>query len=247
MDNVGQSYTGPGSFAIATDVYSGPLDLLIDLIEKRKLMINDISLAAVTDDYMRYAALLEQNPLSETAQFVVLASTLLLIKSKSLLPMFDLTQSEEESVENLQNRLRLYQIYRSAGTNVGKIFGVHVSYERTFIPSTEPIFTLDSYTEVDKLHNALQDIIARLPKKKVAIKKTISLEEMIDRLKTRIEKQLTLRFNEFTGNEREKATIIVGFLAVLEMVKQGSVIVRQTARYHDIEIERESGSVPRYL
>jgi segregation and condensation protein A len=79
-------------FSFKTEVFEGPLSLLIELIEKRKLLINDISLAAVTDEYMRRVAEMERSPLRETAEFIVLASTLLLIKSKSLLPILSLTE-----------------------------------------------------------------------------------------------------------------------------------------------------------
>ena len=102
-------------FSVKTDVFEGPMELLIELIEKRKLLINDISLASVTDEYMQRVAIMEQNPLKETTQFVVLAATLLLIKSKSLLPILDLTPEEEESIEDLQYRLKQYAIFRKAG------------------------------------------------------------------------------------------------------------------------------------
>ncbi len=69
---------------------------------------------------------------------------------------------------------------------------------------------------------------------------------MIGRLKDRVEKQLSFTFSEFTGGKAERATVIVGFLAVLEMVKQGGVLVKQMHCFQDIEIEREIKSVPRY-
>ncbi len=238
------------AFKIQTDVYSGPLDLLIDLIEKRKLLINDISLASVTDDYMAYVAQFEKNPLREMADFIVLASTLLLLKSKSLLPILELTEQEEETLESLERRLQHYQIFRNAGKTIESIFGKNVSHERTFIPDKNPLFITDSLTNVDTLRLAMSDVLRNLPKKvekpKVQVKTVVSLETMIDRLKERIERQLSFKFTDFHGDSRERSTIIVGFLAVLEMVKQGSVLVRQHAHFHEIEIEREGSAVPRY-
>lgn len=237
-------------FSIQTEVYSGPLDLLIDLIEKRKLLINDISIAAVTDDYMEYIAQYERNPLREMADFIVLASTLLLLKSKSLLPILELTDAEEENLESLERRLRYYQIFRKAGKLIESLFGKEVAYERRFVPDMNPLFLTDKYTTVDALHRAMRDVLSNLPKKvekpKVSVKKVISLETMIERLRERIEKQFSFKFKEFTGNTVERTTVIVGFLAVLEMVKQGFVLVRQTVRFEDIEIEREGREVPRY-
>lgn len=254
MEDVGHTHareTSLGQFEITTEVYSGPLDLLIDLIERRKLLINDISLATVTDDYMRHVAMMEQNPLKETAEFVVLASTLLLIKSKSLLPILDLTEEEEESVEELEQRLRLYQIYRNAGKILENIFGKRMSYERRYIPALQPLFITDRYTETEALAEAIGEVMERLPKKvtkpKVNVRKVVSLEEMIHRIQERIERQLSFKFKDFTGDSKEKTTIIVGFLAVLEMVKQGTVLVRQTALFHDIEIEKDGSGAPKYM
>lgn len=240
-----------GRFSVQTEVYTGPLDLLIDLIEKRKLLINDISVAAVTDDYMAYVATLEQNPLREIADFIVLAATLLLLKSRSLLPVLELTDAEEENIENLESRLKLYQIFRNAGKTVERLFGQRMSHERRFIPSSTPLFLTDRFTTPDALSTAMSDVLRNLPKKvekpKVQVRKVVSLDEMIDRLHERIERQLSFTFSDFANaSKHDRPVIIVGFLAVLEMVKQGKVLVRQAATYHDIEIERFSHNIPHY-
>ena len=109
-------------FAVKTEVFEGPLELLIELVEKRKLLINDISLAAVTDEYMQRVSAMQERSLPGTAQFVALAATLLLIKSKSLLPVLELTEEEEASIDDLQERLRQYQIVRDAAVNVAARF-----------------------------------------------------------------------------------------------------------------------------
>lgn len=237
-------------FNIQTEVYSGPLDLLIDLIEKRKLLINDISLASVTDDYLAYVAQFEKSPLREMADFIVLAATLLLLKSKSLLPILELTETEEETIESLERRLRYYQIFRSVARTIETHFGKHRTYERQYLINTNPLFIPDSFTTVDSLHSAICNVIQNLPKKiekpAVQVKKVLSLESMMEALKIRIEKQFSFKFKDFTGDSQERSTIIVGFLAILEMVKQGSIMVTQAAHFHDIEIERDSGTAPRY-
>ncbi len=237
-------------FAISTEVYSGPLDLLIDLIERRKLLVNDISLASVTDDYMRYVAAHEQSSLRDMAEFIVLAATLLLIKSRSLLPVLELTEAEEENIEQLEERLKRYQIFRNAGKLIEGIFGKRVSYEKRYIPDRAPLFMLDRYTTLPALHQAMGDVLINLPKKvekpKVQVRKLISLEEMIDRLRERVERQFSLTFSELTAGSAERTTVIVGFLAVLEMVKQGNILVEQSVRCADIMIERERASTPKY-
>ena len=93
-------------FAVAvTDVYEGPLDLLLDLIRKQDIDIYDIPIARITEQYLAYVEKLPKLPLGETAQFILVASTLLLIKSRTLLPTLDLSQDERESVEELERRL----------------------------------------------------------------------------------------------------------------------------------------------
>lgn len=237
-------------FAVKTPVFEGPLELLIELVEKRKLLINDISLAEVTDEYMERVSQMQQLSLPNTAQFINLAATLLLIKSKSLLPVLDLTDEEEENIEDLQERLKLYQIYRNAAKTLQSVFGEEMMYEKTFVPPSDPLFVTDKFTELSELQLAADRVLKNLPKPdvkpKVRVRKVVSLEEMIDRLHHRIERQMNLKFSDLIKDEKEKGSVIVGFLAILESVKQGSVLVAQAKRYDDIHIEREGKSVPLY-
>jgi len=239
----------PTSFAIKTEVFEGPLELLLDLIEKRKLLINDISLASVTDEYISHVRSLQESHLTETAQFVLVAATLLLIKSKSLLPVLELTEDESHSVEDLEHRLRLYQFYRNGGLALNELFDVSPLHEKTYVPDTTPIFTTDSRTTVTSLHSALQDVIHRFPKKivtpQVAVKKVISLEDMMRSVEDRIQKHFKFSFKDFVAS-KERAHVIVGFLAVLELFKQGSILVQQEKHFHDITIERGTIDTPKY-
>lgn len=239
----------PGSFSIKSGSFEGPLELLLDLIEKRKLLINDISLASVTDEYIAYVRELQENRLVETSHFVLIASTLLLIKSKSLLPVLELTDEESRSVQDLELRLKLYQLYRARALELAQQFDVSRLYERMHIPDTTPIFTPDRFTEASALTGALRAVIERFPKvvfrPKVAVAKIISLEEMIKRVEERVRRQFKLSFKDFVASS-ERAHIIVGFLAVLELVKQGSVMVEQEARFNDITIERGEINTPHY-
>ncbi len=238
-------------FEIKTDAFEGPLDLLLDLVEKRKLLINDISLAEVTDEYMQHVSVMQELSLPNTAAFVQLAATLLLIKSKSLLPILELTAEEEEGIDDLELRLRRYALYRDIGLEVGELFGKTVTHERQFVKSDQPLFVTDKYTTVAALEAAIGDVLVNLPKKeikpKVKVRKVISLEEMMGRLQKRIESQMRLRFSELLEDNREKTHVIVGFLAVLESVKQGNVLVAQLNRFEDIEIEQEHTKIPRYM
>lgn len=238
-------------YSIKTEIFEGPLELLIELCEKRKLLINDISLASVTDEYIARVSEMQEKSLPHTAQFVQLAATLLLIKSKSLLPVLELTKEESETIDNLEERLRQYQIYREAGMVLGRQFGQQVMYGAKFSKPTEPMFLPDQWCTVNVLREAITEVINNLPvtniKPKVQVKSTISLEEMMESLRRRIEKHLRARFSDIKKEASEHKTVIVGFLAILELVKQGNILVKQLERFDDIEIEMEgNGGVPRY-
>src|SRR3954470_21241732 len=112
-----------GRFSLETEVFQGPLEALLDLIEARKLSISEISLAEVTDAYLAYIEKLPELPLGETAQFILVAATLLLIKSRALLPTLELSSDERESVEELERRLARYALVRKAAKLLRKEWG----------------------------------------------------------------------------------------------------------------------------
>lgn len=238
-------------FSIESVEFEGPLELLIELVEKRKLLINNISLANVTDEYMTRVKEMQERSLPNTAQFVALAATLLLIKSKSLLPSLDLTVEEESNIEELEERLKLYQLYREAGIDLQKIFGAQVLYEPEYNPPREPLFISDVFCNTTSLVEAMERVITNLPreteKKPTAkVKQSISLEDMMQNLKNRIEKQFRLSFFEMKDQETEHKTVIVGFLAILELFKQGNILITQITRFEDISLELERQDTPRY-
>lgn len=240
----------PDKFSIKTEQFEGPLELLIELVEKRKLLINDISLATVTDEYMARVSEMQEKSLPNTAQFITLAATLLLIKSKSLLPVLELTEEEETSIEDLEERLKRYQLYREVANDLSATFGQTYQFSSQFVPKREPVFVPDSLCTVETLNEALAQLLTDLPvvnkKPSVQVRPTISIEEMITRLRDRITKQMSTRFSEIQSTETEHKNVIVGFLAILELVKQGDVLVAQSARFSDIEVSLERQTTPRY-
>src|SRR6185312_11866917 len=124
---------------VKTPVYEGPLHLLLELIEKRKLLINDISLAAVTDEYIARIKG-TQMPVGETAEFIALAATLLLIKSRSLLPSLTLSDEESHDIKELEYRLALYQLIKEAARNL-PFDAAYLPEGQT--PEPEPLYVAD--------------------------------------------------------------------------------------------------------
>jgi segregation and condensation protein A len=238
------------AFAIKTEAFEGPMELLIELVEKRKLLINDISLATVTDEYMQTVSAMQELSLPNTAQFVSLAATLLLIKSKSLLPVLDLTEEETASIEDLEDRLKKYQVYRDISLDLQARFGVTNTYTPEFTPPNEPVFMPDAHCRTSALQDAMQEVLTALPKvelKPVAkLKPTVSLEDMMDKLRKRIETQVLTKFSDIRAREPEHKNVIVGFLAILEIFKQGNIIITQANRFDDIHMELDKQGIPKY-
>jgi len=238
-------------YQIKTDVFEGPLDVLLDLVEKRKLFVNDISLAAVADDYIAHLRTFEKMPVDFVSNFLIVASTLILIKSKSLLPTLSLTEEENSDIHELERRLQELQRMRELSSGVRRLFGQSIIFPKGSTGSYDVVFAPTEEITIPAIVIAMRDVIARFPKKivlpKIVLRKVVSLEEMMDRLTTRITGSLKMSFREFAGVGREeKVNIIVGFLAMLELVKQGMIAVTQSAHGEDIQIETNILVTPQY-
>ena len=242
------------NFTIKTAVFEGPLEVLLGMIEKRKLFINDIALAQVADDYISYVQNVQGEkgfPIAEVANFILIASTLLLIKSKSLLPTLTLTEEETQSVNDLELRLKIYQRLRDASVVIAKKFGETPMFVPLDRKMEVKVFAPDKDTNMPALFEAVKNALKNLPKKefipKAVVQKVISLEEMIGRLTTRITSNLRMSFSQFSGGHKtNKVHVIVSFLAMLELVKNGIIHVKQETDFGDIEMETGEIGVPRY-
>jgi len=240
-------------FTVKTDAFEGPLELLLNLIEKRKLLINDIALSQVTDDYIAYIKTHESEfPIGKISHFIVVASTLLLIKSKSLLPTLELTEEETASVVDLELRLKIYQRMKEASETVRVRLGATALFSRQHIKQEqEPTFAPPQELSIAQVLESIKNFTKTLPKvekvPQAMIKKVISLEDMIGKLTTRIRAGLQMGFKEFAGmGKEEKVTVIVSFLAMLELVKQGLIAVEQEAD-GDIRMQTKDVGTPSYM
>jgi len=239
------------AFQIKTEVFEGPLDLLLNLIEKKKLFINDIALSKVADDYIAYLQNQEQFPIAQSADFLVIASTLLLIKSRSLLPNLNLTEDEQRDIGDLERRLKIYQRIKELSVHIKNHFGKDIIFGAEPRKAV-PVFSPDQTMTKENLLNAILSVIKALPKlveniPKATVRKVISLEEMIGNLTQRIQSSIKLSFREFAKvGKEERVNVIISFLAMLELVKQGIVNVRQDNQFEDIEIETQQTGVPHY-
>src|SRR3989338_8745585 len=114
------------AYQVKTQVFEGPMELLLDLVEKRKLFINEISLAEVADDYIAHLKEFQKLPVDFVSNFLIVAATLILIKSKSLLPTLSLTEEETHDIDELERRLKEYQKIRELSVHVKQMFGAKI-------------------------------------------------------------------------------------------------------------------------
>lgn len=240
-------------FKIKTEVFEGPLDLLLSLVEKRKLFISDISLASVTDEYINHINQLPEYSMNDRTQFILIASTLLLIKAKSLLPNLPLTEDEKGSIEDLELRLRELEVMRRQSLEVRKMFGKSILFFQENSPEREVFFNPGSDVSFSNISEAIGRVLNNLPKTEVAlpklkVQKVVSLEEMMDSLTVRIKSAIKMSFSDFSGKGKmEKVNVIVSFLALLELVKQGTVDARQNGLFDEIEMESYHVGTPTYI
>lgn len=237
-------------YLVKTESFEGPLDLLLSLIEKRKMLINDISLSKVADDYICFLQNKEIFPIKDTSDFLVIASTLLLIKSKSLLPGLLITEEEKSDIHDLELKLKIYKRIKELSIHIKEKFGQKLIYfpeQRKF----EPVFSPDESMNKESLLSAVFEAIKNLPKvenkPKVKIQKTVSLEEMITNLTERVKSSLKMSFKEFSKMGKvDRVNVIVSFLAMLELVKQGIIEATQNEKCGDIQMETKDVGIPSY-
>jgi len=230
---------------VKVEQFEGPLDLLLQLIEEQKLEITKVSLAEVTEQYIQTLnqAAKEQIKPEELADFLVVAARLLLLKSRALLPFLEWGDEEDEG-EDLTKQLKIYKEYLAASKAVqGLIAKKRFSFSRAKLLTEGEIgFAPPPKLVKDKLREVFADIISaldpflNLPTE--VVKKTINIQEKIAQIRERIFQQATTHFSDILKEAKDKTEIIVSFLAILELIKQKTIVVKQDKIFDDIEIER---------
>lgn len=205
----------------------------------------------MADDFIAYINSRPNFPIAESADFILIASTLVLIKSKSLLPSLELSEEEQGSIEDLEQRLKFYRRIKEQSKIVRELFGRRPMFfprERKVLP----VFSPHNSITLANIIASVRSIISALPKfeklQKAVVQEVISLEEMIKNLSERITRSLKMSFRDFSGmGKKEKVHVIVSFLALLELFKQGIIKVAQEKHFSDITIETESElGTPKY-
>jgi len=230
-------------FQIKAEQFEGPLAVLLELIEKNKLDITQLSLAKVTDDYLAYLERTEGIDLANLSEFLLIASQLILIKSKALLPLFKLVEEEEEEIEDLQQRLREYQKFKKAAEWLGQRWEKEeMSFSRPESNFKRSEFVLPNIKK-QELRKIFTKIIAEIPTKEAlkeeVLEKKASLEEKIVQIKRFLKENIEISFQRTVQGAQGKTEIIMTFLAVLELAKRRVVLVRQQYSFGEIILRAE--------
>ena len=239
------------TYIVKTEQFEGPFDVLLSLIEKRKLLINQVSLATVTEEFMRYIEQLQAPEyIKEKTSFVVVASILLLIKARSLLPALVVTEEETEDIADLERRLKILEYIRGISKKIEGQYGKNIIFTQGNFKHDICIFAPSKDISIANIIEAVHRVLHKLPKPEAKmpeakIRTVISIEEMMSTLTTRIQKAISCSFTQFTKSahvgttvQEIKQHVVVSFLALLELVKQNMVYVNQEHMFDEIDIKR---------
>ena len=236
-------------YQISTDVYSGPLDLLLQLIEKAELDITRLALAQVTDQYLEYLHDLQEQDAAEVSAFLVIAARLVQIKSAALLPRPTLTgqnTEEEDPAEALARQLILYKRFKELGMSLEArdAAGLH-SYLRldTNVRVTIPTKLDLSELTLDGLIEAAREIFGgtslMAPLSQVVSNPRITIRQKITSIVNYLRSVGSITFKKLLDTPDNRLEIVVTFLAMLELIKRHMVNANQNALFGDIEINSE--------
>lgn len=229
-------------YKVNIEKFEGPLDLLLQLIEKEELDVTQVSLANVTDQYIQYLKEIEEINPGELADFLVIAAKLLYIKSKILLPSLYIDEQDEGT--DLENQLKIYKEYWEAAKKVQKMISKKrfIFFREKLVMADIPAFNPPKSLNKEKMHKVFRQIIKDLAPpmklKEHKISKKISIEEKINHIKKMIFERAVMSFGTLLENAKDKNEVIVSFLAMLELVKQRTVRVDQEDLFHEILIKK---------
>ena len=217
------------SYSVHLDTFDGPLDLLLHLIRKNELDVCNIPIAVITRQYLDYIKLMKELNLEVAGDFLVMAATLLQIKSRMLLPLDEPEQGEEEEGDprvELMRRLMEYQQYKDAGMVIGAraLLGREVFVRTGVDPLVTAARSEEGPLEVSlfELVDAFRVLLERIPAEHfhdVAAAETFSIADCINEILSLLQERDTVQFEELVREELTRERIIVTFLALLELCR----------------------------
>lgn len=242
---------------VKLQIFEGPLDLLLHLLDKNKVNIYDIPIVEITNQYMEYIAEMKRQDLNILSEFLVMAATLVDIKSKMLLPRTEEEVEEEEDPRNeLVQQLLEYKMYKCMSYELKdrQMLAEKVMYKEPTIP--DEILAFEEPVDLEELVSditlaKLNEIFKSIMKKQVdkidpvrskfgkIQKEEVSVEEKMDYLENYALSHKHFSFRGLLEAQSSKVEIIVTFLAILELMKMGKIIISQEKIFDDIKIDSQ--------
>ena len=248
MPNVLQLETN--KIQIKIENFEGPLDLLCHLIDKNKMDIYDINLNEITDQYIEYINQMEREKLAVSSEFLIMASTLLLIKSKGLLPNSDSDGEEELTEEELIRRIIEYKKYKEITSKLREMYDMYSDRIFRIQENIElPKQNLEKNYEKEVIIELYKNAIERFENKKninaqnierIAIKDTYTVGSKVKEMFRELIRKPRFVFNKmYTLSKCNKVEVVTAFTGLLEMSRRNKVITEQDELFGDIMVERK--------
>lgn len=232
-------------YQVKLEVFEGPLDLLLHLIARREIDIYDVSIAEITDEYLAYMETMSGLDLEVATEFLLIAATLLKLKSDYLLPEPEIEAEEpgpSELREELLWRLVEYQKFRDAAAELGKRLDREERYYYREVDLEEPFIHIVpdvlSGLTLQRLTQAARELVemeAELDVSYIAPIK-IDIDDFMDRVRRTLAARGSTSYRELTADCALRVELIAVFLALLELYKRGEIDISQAARFGDIQV-----------
>lgn len=231
-------------YKIELPSFTGPLDLLLHLIERQELDITVISLTKVTEQYLEQIEQLKANKMEQLIDFLVVAARLVLIKSRALLPQTDIIiegEEEEDPAEALLRQLKQYKQFKQAAAWLREREEQGLRTYLRLAPPPKLEGRLDmSGISVDSLLTAVQEALARVDDREESVKivqpRRITIEGQISRLRRKVRSGQRFQFQELLSGKTSRLEVSVTLLAVLELIKRQEILALQSQLFGPIEI-----------
>lgn len=225
--------------------FEGPMELLLELIEKEKLDVTELSLARIADQYLEYIRGNENIQLANLADFLSVAAKLILIKSRAILPSLKFTEEEEQEIGDLTRQIEEYKKFKEASIGLGKAWrlGTRAFSRSGFLGVKAVFYPPEGFNAYDFRKHFLK-VLAEIPiiekLEEEIVGEVVTLEERIADLETTIRKKVETSFFELSAGAEDKVDVIISFLAVLEMVKQRVIEAEQEELFNDIRLNMKA-------
>lgn len=242
------------SYKIKLEMFEGPLDLLLYLVKKDHLNIYDIPIASVTQQYMEYLELMRLLDLNIAGEFLVMAATLLEIKSKMLLPAQEEDVAEQEDPrEELMNQLIEYEKFKKIAEELRRKEQERKAvFKRPKVPlpefpkeqKEEVYFEASLFDLISAFSKALKEVPAEMFYE--VIKDEFTIEDKIHQILHMLLEQPLILLSDLFKKARNKFEIIVTFMSILELIRLKEIKIRQKQAFSDIEILRNKNNITPY-